>query len=329
MSFAHLHAEAYIANIRKLSDIELIGFSDTDQERGEHFSEVFKTKCFQSHEGLLDAKPDAVIICSENANHREHVVMAAREGVHVLCEKPIAVSLEDAKIMRDACQKAGVNFMTAFPMRFDPSIIVVKEMLEQGKLGKLYAVNGINHSELPKKHRLWFTQKALAGGGAVMDHTVHLVDLLRWYTGHEITEVYAEISNVLYPGEVDVETVGLVTVTFENGVFASIDCSWSRPNNYPRWGHLQMELIGEKGAVSVDAFAQYLTVYSELAPRDPSWSAWGADPNQTMIEEFIASIKEKREPRVSWSDGFAALKVALACYESAQRKEPIRLKDFK
>ena len=251
--------------------------------------------------------------------------LAANAGAHVLCEKPIEVTLDDAKAMGDVCQANQVNFMTAFPVRFSPSVREVKAKIDRGELGRIYGINGINHSEIPRAHRAWFAQKALAGGGAVMDHTVHLVDAMRWFFGCEITEVYAEVDNLFYPGEVDVDTAGIVLLTFENGVIASVDCSWSRPTTYPRWGHFKMDVVGENGFAVLDSMAQYFTVYSRHATRNPMWVNWGADSNQAMIDEFVASIRENRPPAVTWKDGYEALRVALACYQSAETGQPVRL----
>ena len=117
--------------------------------------------------------------------------------------------------------------MTAFPMRFAPSAQIVRAMIKKGELGEILGVNGINHSEIPAGHRAWFADKELAGGGAVMDHTVHLADLFRWYFDAEAVEVYAEVDNLFFGSEV--ETAGLILVTLSNGIHASIDCSWSRP----------------------------------------------------------------------------------------------------
>ena len=158
-----------------------------------------------------------------------------------------------------------------------------------------------------------------------MDHIVHLADLLRWCFETEIVEVYAEIDNLFRPGELDVDTAGLLLVRLSNGVQASIDCSWSRPSWYPRWGHLKMEVIGERGAAVMDSFAQHLTVYSRTASRNPDWVGFGPDPNQPMIREFVDSIRNQREPSVTWNDGYQALRVVLAAYESAQRKESVKL----
>lgn len=324
LSFAHVHAEGYVGNLRAARGVELVGFGDDDAARGARFAEAYGLRHLGDRDALLAEGLDAVLVCSENARHREDVEACARMGVHVLCEKPIATSLADAEAMRSACEAAGVTFMTAFPMRFDASVRAIKDALDAGELGALHAVNGVNHSEIPKGHRAWFADRSLAGGGAVMDHTVHLTDLLRWMTGAEVEEVYAEVGNPFYPDDVDVDTAGLVTVGLSNGVFAAIDCSWSRPTTYPRWGHLKMDLVGERGVLALDAFAQVLTARSPRLPRTPTWIGWGADPNQAMVEAFLDAVRDGRSPPVSWRDGYEALRVALACYASADSGQPVR-----
>jgi UDP-N-acetylglucosamine 3-dehydrogenase len=325
ISFAHMHAEGYTAGLRKIPGVDLVGFSDTDADRGARFAAAFGLRWFERHQELLDQGVDAVIVCSENAGRVELVEMAAAAGAHVLCEKPIEVGLGQAEALGESCRRHGVRFMTAFPMRFDSSVRSARAAVDAGELGRLLAINGVNHAEMPARHRPWFAQRELAGGGAVMDHTVHLADLMRWFFGSEVSEVYAEVGNPFQRGMVDVDSAGLITLAFENGACAAIDCSWSRPATYPRWGHLKMELVGERGALALDAFAQALTVYSPRQERNPAWHNWGSDPNQAMLEEFVAAVREGREPAVTWRDGYEALRVALACYESAERGEPIAL----
>lgn len=325
LSFAHLHAEGYQASLRTLPGVELVGFSHEDAEEGRRFAAEYGLRWYPSHQELLAEGLDGVVVCSENARHRELVEMAAEAKCHVLCEKPIEASLEDAQAMREACERNGVHFMTAFPMRFAPSVQSVRAAIQQGQLGQVYGVNGINHAEILTAHRAWFADKERAGGGAVMDHVVHLADLLRWYFGAEVTEVYAEVDNLFYPGAVEVDTAGLLLLSLSNGVQASIDCSWSRPPWYPRWGHLKMEVVGERGALVLDAFAQYVTLYARNAPRKVSWVGFGPDPNRGMLEEFVASIRQNRPPLVTWNDGYQALRVALAAYQSTQAQEPVQL----
>lgn len=323
MSFAHLHAEAYIGNLRANPDVDFIGFADDDRERGRHFAEVFDAPLFESYAALLAEKPDGVLVCSENVKHHDLVHMAAEAGVHVLSEKPLATSLEEARAMVQACERAGVKLMTAFPMRFNVPAMNIKTLIDSGQLGAIYGANTTNQGEMPRHHREWFVDRALSGGGAVMDHTVHLADLLRWFFGCEVVEVYAQTNAILYSDQqVDVETGGLIMLTFENGVFASIDCSWSRPPYYPTWGNLKMEIVGQNGLATMDAFRQALTVYTHSLKR-PTYAFWGSDSNQRMVDEFVAALKEDRAPAITSYDGLRAVEIALAAYRSAASGEPV------
>jgi predicted dehydrogenase len=329
MSFAHLHAEGYIRNLRAIPDAEMIGFADDDVDRGRHFARQYDTTWFESYEALLAEKPDGVVICSENANHRPLAEMAAQAGVHVLSEKPLAITLKDAQAMLDVCAKQGVQLMTAFPMRFSAPVIEIKKVMDAGTLGQVYGCSTTNQGQLPRLHtgypRDWFVDKKLAGGGAATDHVVHVADLLRWYFGCEVIEVYAELNHIFYRQEgVQVETGGLVMLTLENGTFATIDCSWSKPPRYPTWGGLTMEIVGENGLVTLDPFKQIMSVYSEAAERT-YWSYWGSNANQGMIDEFAAAIREKRPPTVTGYDGYKAVEIVEAVYRSAETGEPIRL----
>jgi UDP-N-acetylglucosamine 3-dehydrogenase len=325
LSFAHVHAENYAAMLKTIPETELVGFSDENRDLGRRIAKEFGLHWFPRHPDLLAEGLDGVLICSENTRHRELVEMAADAKCNILCEKPIATELGDADSILAACRKNGVHFMTAFPMRFAPSTQAVQHMIQNGELGPVLGVNGVNHSEIPVHHRSWFADRELAGGGAVMDHTVHLVDLLRWCFAAEIVEVYAEVDHLFHRDEVTIDTAGLMLLTLSNDVHASIDCSWSRPTSYPRWGHLKIEVVGENGLAVMDSFAEYLTLYSKRSPRNPWWIGFGPDPNLAMLAEFVASIREKREPKVTWKDGREALRVALAAYESARDKQPIRL----
>ncbi|MCX7782795.1 MAG: Gfo/Idh/MocA family oxidoreductase [Meiothermus sp.] len=325
LSFAHLHAEGYQAHLKGIPGVELVGFSHEDPTEGRHFAEKYGLRWFSRPQDLLAEGLDGVLVCSENTRHRELVEMAAQARCQILCEKPIATNPADARAMQAVCEAYGVHFMTAFPMRFDGSVQAVRSLLLEGRLGRIYGVNGINHSEIPNAHRRWFAEEALAGGGAALDHIVHLADLLRWDFAAEIREVYAELDNLFYPNAVKVDTAGLLLLSLSNGVQASIDCSWSRPTWYPRWGHLKMEVVGERGAVVLDAFAQHLTLYSRGADRNPSWVGFGPDPNRAMLEEFIASIREQRPPSVTWQDGCQAMRVALAAYESSASRSVVTL----
>ena len=324
LSFAHVHAEAYAHNLGTMPGIEFVGVADEDRARGGYYAHLYNAPLYPSYDSLLAEQPDGVVVCSENAKHRHLVELAAQAGVHALCEKPLATTLADAQAMLDACAQAGVILMTAFPMRFSAPLLEIKGLLERGGIGKVLACSGANQGQLPKRYRDWFVDKRLAGGGAVMDHVVHLADILRWYLGSEVVEVYAQLNRIMHRDAVDVETGGLLMLTFADGTFASIDCSWSRPFNYPTWGGLTFDLIGQTGVVNVDAFRQNMVLYSNLNEH-PSWLAWQSDPDRAMIADFVAAIRDQRAPGVTGEDGYKALEVALAAYRSDELGRPVSL----
>src|SRR5690349_11145058 len=330
LSFAHHHGEAYISNLRRTPQgrgVELIGVADDDAVRGQTLAAQHNTRYFHSFEDLLDARPDGVIICTENNRHRQLVEMAASRGVDILCEKPLATTLEDARAIVDACDKAGVLLMTAFPMRFSVPLLEIKARLDHGDFGDVYCFNATNQGELPTKHRAWFVDPELAGGGAIMDHTVHLVDLMRWLTGAEVKSVYARSNRVFHADDVQVETGALEMLAFDNNMFATIDASWSRPPYWPTWGGLTFEMVTQRGAVVVDAFRQNLNVYRHDRERS-DWAYWGSDSNQAMVNEFAAAIRENRQPRVTGVDGLRAVEATLAAYESSQTGETVQVKKY-
>ncbi len=276
LSFAHHHGEAYISNLRRMEGVELVGVVDDDSLRGQTIAAQNNARYFHTYEDLLAEKPDGVIICTENNRHRPVVEMAASRGINILCEKPLATTLADARAIVDACDKAGVLLMTAFPMRFSAPLLEIKARIDNGDFGDIYCFNATNQGELPTKYRPWFVDPELAGGGAIMDHTVHLVDIMRWFTGSEVKSVYAKSNRIFHADEVQVETGALEMLTFENKMFATIDASWSRPQYWPTWGGLGFEMVTQRGAVLVDAFRQNLNVYRHEW-QTSKWIPWGSD----------------------------------------------------
>ncbi len=333
LSFAHLHAEGYLSALMGMPDVHVMGIADENLRRGGHFATQFGVPLYDSYDEMLHDKPDALIVCSENARHLPLVTMAASVGAAVLCEKPLATRVEDAREIVRVCAEANVPLMTAFPMRFSPPAQEIDRLLKSGGLGRIYGTNATNQGALPEAHqaenlefleRRWFTDPVLAGGGAMTDHIVHLADMLRWMFESEVTEVYAASNNILHAGKVEVETGGLVMLTFANGVFASIDCSWSKPAYYPTWGGLKMEIVGDKGLATLDAFRQAMTVYSDSVTR-PQYAFWGSDANAGMLREFIAAARERRTPAVTGEDGLRAVEIVAAAYESARTGQPVPL----
>jgi len=321
VGLAHVHAGAYAEILASIDGVEFIGVSEPDRHLRERWSAPAGSVTVGDHAELVDVGIDAAVVCTQTNEHLDVVELLATRGIQVLCEKPLATTAADAHAVVDVCADAGVHLMTAFPMRFSQPLIEGARWVSEGRGGEVLAFTGTNNGQIPTDHAAWFADPVAAGGGAVMDHTVHLVDIMRWWLDAEPVEVYADINRVMH-ADASVETGGIVTVVFDGGVVATIDCSWSRPDSYPTWGGLTIEAVGTQGVLAVDAFADRLDVWSggEL-----SWVDWGGDPNRSMLEHFIGAVRGDHPLAVTGVDGLRATEVALAAYRSADVGQPVEV----
>jgi UDP-N-acetylglucosamine 3-dehydrogenase len=319
ISFAHMHALSYAKHIKNNHGVELYGVWDEDVNRGADMASQFNCQYFSDLDCFLDSPIDAVIVCSENAKHRDHVISAARAKKHILCEKPIATEVEDAKAMIEACEEENIILQIAYPVRFAPAVQEVRQLVRSGAIGEVIAINATNHGQMPGG---WFIDKTLSGGGAATDHIVHVMDLIRWILNDEVRYVYAELDTRFY--DIDVEDCGIVTLELDSGTIVSIDPSWSRPSTFPTWGDVMVEMVGTKGTLSVDALKQHSVFYNNREGK-VQHLPWGDDMDQGLIDDFIQCIKQDRKPSITGEDGLRTLEVVKAAYQSNESKQVVTL----
>lgn len=322
-SFAHVHAAGYASRLRSWPDVELLAAdpdaasAPPDEQRG-----IPGVSVLGSYRELFAAGLDGVVVCTENSRHRAVVELAADAGVAVLCEKPIATTVADAEAMISACERRGVTLMIAYPVRFHPAFRSLREQVTAGRLGKVLAASGTNNGQAPIAARRWFVDPELAGGGSLIDHTVHLADLLDDLLGAAPVSVYAQTNQIVHGGQVATETGGLVSVRYADGTLATIDCSWDRPAGYPSWGGLRLALDGSAGSASFDAFGQHVTGYG---PDGTRWLGYGSDLDALMLAEFLSAIRERRQPQPDGQVGLRTLRIVTAAYESARTGQPVTI----
>jgi predicted dehydrogenase len=321
LSAAHVHTPSYAACLHAIDGVELVGVSDDNPERGRTFAERFGTHFFDSNEALLAQSLDGVVICSANLYHRPLTELAVRHTRNILCEKPIATTVADAEAMIAACAAAGAKLQIAFPVRFAPPVMRLRALLQGGSLGQVYGITATNHGQIQSG---WFIDRTLSGGGAVIDHTVHVIDLLRWFFGAEVSEVYAEVGESLLRDGLGIDDAGLLSFTLANGIYGTLDTSWSRPAAFPTWGDVTIEVVAERGWARLDAFKQQLALYSNRASK-AQWVGWGSNIDLGLMRDFVAMIAEGRAPSITGRDGLKALEVALAAYQSAATGAPVRI----
>jgi predicted dehydrogenase len=195
--------------------------------------------------------------------------------------------------------------------------------VRSGGVGRVLAVNATNHGQIPGG---WFLDPEASGGGAVMDHTVHVADLLRWMLDVEAGSVYAEVGTFF--GAEGIDDAAILTLelegaagAFADGTFATIDPSWSRGDGFPTWGDVTLRITGTTGVLDVDPFARHLTTFHHETG-DTSWAYTGEDMNALMLDDFLRGVAEDDPGGASGEDGLRALEIVLAAYASAEAHEP-------
>ena len=325
LSFAHLHAYSYAHCVNLIPEAELSAIWDDDKERGKDASQKYQTNFVEDLDEFLSLPLDGVIITSENVNHKPMAIKSAEAGKWILCEKPLATTIEDAMCMINTCKKVGVGLGVAFPCRFLTPILKAKEYIRSGKLGTILSISCTNNGSYPGG---WFGDVKLSGGGAVMDHTVHVADLLRWMLDKEFDSVYCELGNQMHKGILETDDMGCLQLEMEGGIQVSHIASWNRPKSFPTWGDVTMEFIGTKGVLYLDAFNQKLNIYSDFAMKT-EWGFWGDNPDLGLIQDFVKSIQEKRDPMSKGIDGLRSVEVTVFAYESYKAGKKVKIKRAK
>ncbi len=308
VSAAHVHAPSFAHCFSRDARANLVGVWDDNPERGQEFAQTHGLKLFDTLDSLLQAC-DAVAIASENLKHRDHIRAATDSQCHVLCEKPIAACREHADEIRQiAEQNPHLVLATAFPCPFSPNYAHAVSRIENGDIGQILAISATNQGKCPGG---WFVDAELSGGGAMIDHVVHVADLLRRLLNKPVRGVHAQIGNNMYHRQTD--DTAMVTIDFAGGIFATIDSSWSKPEEFETWGNVRLTIVGEKGVIEVDLFSQGVRL---VDPQGPHHVGSGTNLDAQMVADFLDAIQNHGKPKSTLIDGLWASEIALAAYES-------------
>ena len=315
------HAWSYARAVASSARARLVGVYDQDADLAHAVADDAGAPVVQDAVALCaDPAVQAVVVCSPTARHRADVELAAAHGLHVLCEKPVATTAEDAREMVAATRAAGVQLHLAFVSRFLPQVREVKTALDAGVLGTVLGVRAGNRGRppLPPHYPGWITDPDQSGGGALVDHAVHLVDLVRHLTGREVARVAAEIGLMLWSAAV--EDCVLMSLELDSGAVAGLDPSWSVPADNPWDYDFFLRVVASHGSGDLDDLAASVRLVSPRAGNGLRLVGFGEDPDAALVEAFVSSILagELLEPCASGEDGLRSLEVALAGYASAR-----------
>ncbi len=320
------HAPEYAQN----GNSEIYGLYDANPERAKEFAKLYSCKAFNTPEELINcAEIDAVSVCSPNFTHAQYAIMALNAGKHVLVEKPVALTLEDAREMIKIAKEKGKILMVGHNQRLLSTHRRAKEVLNSGAIGNLITIqsnfkhDGPETWSVTRSNKTWFFDKKSAQFGVLGDLGSHKLDIIRYLTDKEVSEVSAvtmTLDKRLPDGNlIEIEDNAIVSFKLSNGLPGIMHVSWS---NYGDEDNSTI-IYGDKGVMKIFGdFSDDIV----LEMRDGSTVKYmvgkiQTNQNQTksgIIDEFVSSIVENREPLVTGVDGHNTIATILACYDSAK-----------
>ncbi len=284
-------------------------------------------KAFAKAQDLLDDKEvDAVVIVTPTAYHCELVVMAAKAGRHVLCEKPMAMNAGECCKMLDAVKQAGVKLQIGFMRRYDRSYLHARAQVEAGAIGAVVQVKSLTHG--PSNPLPWMFDLRKSNG-PLAEVNSHDIDVLRWFTGSEFKSVYAVGGNFRCPqARVDFpdfyDTVSLCAV-FKSGMQGVVNGAQGVKYGYDA----RLEILGTEGIICVGSLRESAVVACNKdgmkSPIVRSWTDLFADAYLAEDRDFVRCIMEDDTPKVGGLDGLRAVEVVMAGNESIRSGKPVEI----
>jgi predicted dehydrogenase len=316
------HANDYA----KMPGVQLVGVCDTDLANADKLAARCNTQAFASFEQMVEeTNPDVVSVCLPTPQHKEFTIKCAELGKHVICEKPIAPTLAEAREMIDACNNAGVRLFIGHVVRFFPSYRDLSRKVASGAIGNIGVAHAKRVGSHPGAAKSWYNDTSLSGG-VIMDLMIHDIDFMRSVIG-EVDHVYA------MNRKTDGLDYALVTLRFVSGAIANLEGFWGYPGPFTT----AVELAGNQGVVRFnsndtvslqvrksrtdDSTSGPTTV---AVPQSPALQ----DPYYYELEHFIDCIRTEAAPLVTAEDAYQAVALALAARESVRTGQPVKMSEF-
>jgi UDP-N-acetylglucosamine 3-dehydrogenase len=317
-------AEAHVSALKHIKGVEIASIADIVPSKSGALASRCGAKTFTSTSELLRSGVDAIWICTPPFLHHEDAIEAAERHIHVFCEKPIALVLEDADKMISSAHRYGVNLMVGQVLRYYPVFKRFKQAYDMGTLGKLVSCWSIRVGYYSGEEGPAWRFDASRGGGMTIEWGVHELDFLRWIGG-EVSEVYAAVS--YRPGTAAFDEDAWATMKFRDGGKGGIHLSLSSTLAINSRG-----IIGSEGAVEGDGWSTKVRIAvkgtKEMTEEVEEIVDSSTGVNKGILQEdssFIDSIKGSTSPPVTGEDGRAALELAHAMLKASKANKVIHI----
>ena len=328
------HIPEYAAN----PDAEVYGFYDINLARAEELAKQYGGKAYASYEALLaDPEIAAVSVCAANHVHAEITIAALKAGKHVLCEKPMAVTLEECEAMVAAAKESGKYLMIGQNQRLAKAHAKAKELIEQGAIGKvltfrtIFGHGGPETWSIDPGSNVWFFDKTKAAMGAMADLGIHKTDMIQYVLGTKIAKTQAVLTTLdkkdATGGLIGVDDNAICIYQMENGIIGTMTASWT----YYAAEDNTTVIYGTKGELRLYDDPKYSVqqINADGTRIDYQIDQIQTNDNQTasgIIDLFMECLVENKEPEISGENVLHAMKAVFASIESSARGCAIEVK---
>ena len=318
-SMGRSHARVY----SQMKEANLAAICDTDGQRAKEISKEYGARGYSDCEAMLKSeKIDAVSVCVPTKLHSDIALKAIRRKIHVLVEKPIAATIDEAKEMIAEAGKNEAKLMVGHIERFNPVVLELKRRIKANQLGRIYQVHAARISPFPRR---------IIDVGVIVDLAIHEIDIMKHLIDSKIKRVYAETARRIHSSHEDL-LIG--TIRFENNILGVINANWLTPKKIR-----EISVTGEKGMFAANYLAQELYFHENDFTRQNSGydssfmnvvegkmtriKVEKSEPLMNELKAFVQSIASNKNPPVTGADGLEALDIAQKFIESSKTNKVI------
>jgi predicted dehydrogenase len=317
-------ADHFMRGVKQGSTSEITGLVSGHRDKAEKIAAEYGVPkgsiySYEDMDRMRENKAiDAVYVALPNSMHAEYTIRSAKAGKHVLCEKPMSISVKEAEDMIAACKAANVKLMIAYRLHYEPTTLKAIKLVRDGMLGKIQAFDSANGFNIAPGE--WRATKALGGGGSLLDMGVYSLNCARYLTGEEPEKFTAMVSTVDHDGRFDtVEETTAWTMRFPSGVLASCSTSYGAqmPGYYKIFGSKGW-MEGTFGYDDIQLRARYSTGKG-ASPVHIDEINPGRDPYQFVLQagHFTECILENKTPRTPGEEGLRDMQYIQSIYHAA------------
>lgn len=326
VGLGHIAEHAVLPAFAHSRKTRLVALVSGNERKASQLAQRFRAPDYYTYDDfalcLSHPQVDAVYLATPNARHTEFSERAARAGKHVLCEKPLASTVEDARRIVEACRAADVRLMVAYRKYFDPASLALKKMVARGKLGRLRLIHSAFTIMLPSGRNLpaWHLNRKLAGGGSLLDLGVYSVNTVRWLIGREPTEAAAYAWTTDLQRFREVEEHITFRLNFPQGLVMDASASF---------GAAQASFLhvhGERGWAALDpafAYQEERRLFGKIGRKWFEKKFKPLDEFALELDAFADSVRRRRDPEPSGLEGLRDMIVMQAIYRAARENRPV------